>query len=83
MEDLPESSPVGLGRPDVGLQRRCLRHLHGQYRILEVESMLDWLEQTRTLRVFSFPFRLVAIYGFAMCLTVIIFGAAIGNWIDR
>ena len=27
--------------------------------------------------------RLVAIYGFARCFTVIVFGAAIGNWIDR
>ena len=27
--------------------------------------------------------RLVAIYGFARCFTVILFGAAIGNWIDR
>ena len=27
--------------------------------------------------------RLVAIYGFARCFTVIMFGAAIGNWIDR
>ena len=27
--------------------------------------------------------RLVAIYGFAKCFTVIMFGAAIGNWIDR
>ena len=27
--------------------------------------------------------RLVAIYGFARCFTVIMLGAAIGNWIDR
>ena len=27
--------------------------------------------------------RLVAIYGFAKCFTLILFGAAIGNWIDR
>jgi hypothetical protein len=27
--------------------------------------------------------RLVAIYGFAKSLSVIIFGAAIGNWIDK
>ena len=27
--------------------------------------------------------RLVSIYGFAKCFTVILFGAAIGNWIDR
>ena len=27
--------------------------------------------------------RLVAIYGFAKCFTVIMMGAAIGNWIDR
>ena len=27
--------------------------------------------------------RLVGIYGFAKCFTVIMFGAVIGNWIDR
>ena len=27
--------------------------------------------------------RLVAIYGFSKCFTVIMLGAAIGNWIDR
>ena len=27
--------------------------------------------------------RLVAIYGFVMSISVIIFGSAIGNWIDR
>ena len=27
--------------------------------------------------------RLVAIQGFARCFTLILFGAAIGNWIDR
>ena len=27
--------------------------------------------------------RVVAIYGFVMCISVILFGAMIGNWIDR
>ena len=36
---------------------------------------MTYLDQSESLR-------LVAIYGFATCLTVIIFGAAVGNFID-
>ena len=28
-------------------------------------------------------FRLVAIYGFATCAAIIVFGAAVGHWIDK